>query len=305
MFFKAVSAVCLCTLVLSCSKTGFSGKGTGNKAGTPEKTTLPTPNESDSTRPTGLGTPTGPNGPTGPVAPNPQPGATNPPTVTIPVEDRVELKLNLVNLNHEAWFRNCFEVSLANFSTPPVRFCNKGETTAIASLHVHRSACNVLRFKVETTYNNPNSCQELSPHNWDCSYSNKIDRTRVTSNTSDRTFFKVFDATRVGNIIVDAAFRSLVRPVAGTASAQNSTLSPGISKATRVYFEDLSNDDVDYYMAGGYLYEKPTNITVDFDDMVFDIQAGGANFTVEGANSWWSPFTKAMPREGAQPPACL
>lgn len=196
-----------------------------------------------------------------------------PPSVSLP-PNKVLLQLRVVQLNYEAWWKNCLIVSVAG-DTKEVG-CNK--TTRLnttVNLLANKDECNKLDVRVQTYYPVPGSCKP----GFECNgpYNSIVDLDRTAGDVSSSSFFKAYDRN---NILTRdplvAIADSTAEIKAQMDSFANNTQN---NRWVRIYFEDQSKANLDLIAADP---SRKVEAGIDFNDYVFDLRGEGVQFYVNG-----------------------
>jgi len=292
--------------LFSCEKTKYRA-GNAPEAGTPQPVQQPpakSPDESGKPRTGGEATTV----PANPYNPQPPPSSTIPnygqvppkpgtvvqlpglggkPVVTVPPKwdpapppstsvppNKVVLQLRVVQLNYEAWWKNCLTVSVAGDSKPVG--CNK--TTPLNStveLFADKGICNRLSVRVQTYFPKPGAC---SPgFSCDGPYNETVDIDRSAGEIASMPFFKAYDRNNILS-------RDPVIAITDSTSeikAQMDSFANGVlnNRWVRVYFEDQKKENLDAAASNPALR---VDRGIDFNDYVFDIRGQGVQFYIDG-----------------------
>ena len=295
----------------SCEKTKY-GSGTTNPTPTPSSKPGLSPNEAGKNRPGGE-SPAIPGNPgTTPANPyNPQPvvtatplppigqlppkvvevpGLGGKPVQTIPPkwepapapvpsipDGKVLLQLRVVQLNYEAWWKNCLVVSIAG-DTKEVG-CNKTTALNTSSYFLaDKDKCNRLDVRVKTFFPKPGACSPGLACNGP--YNDSVDLDRMAGDIPSAPFFKAYDRNNIMNR------DSLIAISDSTAEikTQMDAYAKGIvnNRWVRIYFEDQTKANLDAVMANLNNASLRVERGIDFNDYVFDIRGEGVAFYVNG-----------------------
>jgi len=198
------------------------------------------------------------------------------PAPSIP-PDKVLLQLRVVQLNYEAWWKNCLIVSVAG-DTKAVG-CNK--TTALnttINLLANKGVCNKLDIRVQTYFPIDGACSPNSVCNGPYNSAVNIDRT--AGDIDSAPFFKAYDRN---NILRRDPLIAISDSTSEIKSQMDSYAgSQANNRWVRVYFEDQNRENLDSVLA------NPTNLAlrvergIDFNDYVFDIRGDGVEYYING-----------------------
>jgi len=198
------------------------------------------------------------------------------PAPSIP-PDKVLLQLRVVQLNYEAWWKNCLIVSVAG-DTKAVG-CNK--TTALnttVNLLANKGVCNKLDIRVQTYFPIDGACSPNSVCNGPYNSAVNIDRT--AGDIYSAPFFKAYDRNNILRrdplIAISDSTSEIKAQMDSYAGSQTN------NRWVRVYFEDQNKENLDSVLA------NPTNLAlrvergIDFNDYVFDIRGEGVEYYING-----------------------
>lgn len=293
-------------LVSSCVKTNY-GSGKTNPTPTPNTKPGTSPDEPGNNRPIG-------DAPANPIVPapnpyNPQPVVTStplppvgqlPPKVvelpglggkpvqTIPPKwdpapvpnipaDKVLLQLRVVQLNYEAWWKNCLTISIAS-DTKEVG-CNK--TTALnttVNFLADKNKCNKLDVRVKTYFPKTGACSPGLACNGP--YNDTVDLDRMAGDIPSAPFFKAYDRNNItsrDSLIAIADSTSEIK--AQMDAFANNKVN---NRWVRIYFEDQTKANLDAALANLSNTALRVERGIDFNDYVFDIRGEGVAFYVNG-----------------------
>ncbi|MBM3382415.1 MAG: hypothetical protein FJY29_08240 [Betaproteobacteria bacterium] len=296
-------------LLSSCTKTKY-GSGDTNPTPTPNSKPGTSPNEPGTNRQIG-DAPANPVNPTypGPNPYNPQPvvtatplppvgqlppkvvevpGLGGKPVQTIPPKwepaplpsipaDKVLLQLRVVQLNYEAWWKNCLTISIAG-DTKEVG-CNK--TTALnttVNFLADKNKCNKLDVRVKTYFPKAGACSPGFACNGP--YNEVVDIDRLAADIPSLPFFKAYDR----NNIMSRDPLIAIGDSTSEIKAQMDSFARNIAnnRWVRIYFEDQTRANLDAVMANLSNTALRVERGIDFNDYVFDIRGEGVAFYIDG-----------------------
>jgi hypothetical protein len=202
-----------------------------------------------------------------------------PPTSTLPSipPNKVLLQLRVVQLNYEAWWKNCLIVSVAG-DTQSVG-CNK--TTALnttVNLLADKNTCNKLDIRVQTYFPKAGACQPGFACNGP--YNEVADIDRTAGDIQAAPFFKAYDRNNIMSrdpLIAISDSTSEIKAQMDS-FAQNTAN----NRWVRTYFEDQRRDNLDAVLANLSNMNLRVERGIDFNDYVFDIRGEGVAFYVNG-----------------------
>lgn len=199
----------------------------------------------------------------------------NPPP-SIPPE-KVLLQLRVVQLNYEAWWKNCLIVSVAG-DTQAVG-CNK--TTALnttVNLLANKGVCNKLDVRVQTYYPKDGACSPNAVCNGP--YNDVVDIDRNAVGIYSAPFFKAYDRNNI------MSRDSLIAISDSTADikAQMDSFAGSLpnNRWVRIYFEDQRKENLDAVLANRDNMSLRVERGIDFNDYVFDIRGEGVKYYING-----------------------
>jgi len=210
------------------------------------------------------------------VAPTPIPKP-NPAIPYVP-EGKALMKIEVVQLESNAWFKNCMTISLNGKDT--VVGCNKDTAkigSAVYLLADKPPFCNKLKIAIDTYHNQGNNCSQRAAKGLNCNgpYPLTPTLTRTPSLESGKPFFQILSEENIDKrsplIRWKTDFHGLKYDMdIFTAGGENNWL--------RVFFEDLSLNDIDTAK------KNPSKSSgVNFGDYIVDIKGEGVKFTIEGS----------------------
>ena len=288
----------------ACEKTKFRS-GTPGESATPTVQPGKSPDENGANRPGGEA----PSYPANPYNPQPvltatplppigqlppkvveAPGLGGKPVQTIPPKwepapapapsippNKVLLQLRVVQLNYEAWWKNCLIVSVAG-DTKAVG-CNK--TTALnttVNLLADKGTCNRLDVRVQTYFPKAGACSPGVSCNGP--YNENVDLDRSAGDIASAPFFKAYDRNNI------TSRDSLIGITDSTSEikAQMDAFANNIvnNRWVRIYFEDQKKENLDSVLLNPSNPNLRVERGIDFNDYVFDIRGEGVAFYING-----------------------
>ena len=188
------------------------------------------------------------------------------------------MKIEVVQLESNAWFKNCMTISLNGKDT--VVGCNKDTAkigSAVYLLADKPPFCNKLKIAIDTYHNQGNNCSQRAAKGLNCNgpYPLTPTLTRTPSLESGKPFFQILSEENIDKrsplIRWKTDFHGLKYDMdIFTAGGENNWL--------RVFFEDLSLNDIDTAK------KNPSKSSgVNFGDYIVDIKGEGVKFTIEGS----------------------
>lgn len=221
--------------------------------------------------------------PTGEPTPEKTPPGQEKPTVP---PGKVAIKLEVIQLNYEAWWKNCLTVTLGNQSK--TIGCNKdplAQGKVVWFIADKPPICNVLKVNISTFKPTDGSVQckaraALNPPQMCVGpYAPVADQTRTPSNSGEKQFFASYDYSTIGNlnplIKANFDFNALVKNMAEYRKN-------GDNRWIRTFFEDQSSTNLQAVRNDNSLWHDKG---IDFNDYIFDIQAEGAKVEIEGSGA--------------------
>lgn len=191
--------------------------------------------------------------------------------------NKVLIQLRVVQLNYEAWWKNCLIVSVAG-DTKQVG-CNK--TTPLNTtidLLADKNVCNKMDVRVQTFFPKTGACSPGLACNGP--YNDAVDIDRTAGDIAGAPFFKAYDRNNIMS-------RDPIIGIQDSASAIKAEMDAfaknlATNRWVRIYFEDQKKENLDAVLANRTNLSLREERGIDFNDYVFDIRGEGVSFYLNG-----------------------
>lgn len=191
--------------------------------------------------------------------------------------NKVAVQLRVAQLNFEAWWKNCLIVTIGS-DTKEVG-CNKTTPlNTVVEFLADKGVCNPMVVRVQTYFPVAGACSAGQLCNGP--YNAAVDLDRRSSEISSSVFFKAYDRNNIMNRDPLIGIQDSTADIKKEMDAFSSKAP--LSRWVRVYFEDQKRSNLDEVAANPTNFALRESRGIDFNDYVFDVQAQGVEYFIDG-----------------------